>query len=132
MSSKLSRVNHGSSGTPTPWCSQGFALQNRNTGKNMLQKFVSAILPQTRYNSPQSSSNCPSLSLSLSYSLWLISSGLVLTRVCLFFIQGHNIVQMQVYEEEYELKQMKDMAAARKRWDALVFIIILKYQFCFY
>ena len=31
---------------------------------------------------------------------------------------------MQAYEEEYELKQMKDMAAARKRWEALVFYII--------
>lgn len=31
---------------------------------------------------------------------------------------------MQVVEEEYELKQMKDMAAARKRWDAMVFIRI--------
>lgn len=27
---------------------------------------------------------------------------------------------MQVVEEEYELKQMKDMAAARKRWDAMI------------
>lgn len=27
---------------------------------------------------------------------------------------------MQAIEEEYELKQMKDMAAARKRWEALV------------
>lgn len=43
---------------------------------------------------------------------------------CLFFIQRHGIVRMQAYEEEYELKQMKDMAAARKRWEALVFNII--------
>ncbi|KAI3454389.1 hypothetical protein Pfo_011052 [Paulownia fortunei] len=28
--------------------------------------------------------------------------------------------RMQVVEEEYEVKQMKDMAAARKRWEALV------------
>lgn len=27
---------------------------------------------------------------------------------------------MQVVEEEYEVKQMRDMAAARKRWEALV------------
>ncbi|RVW20437.1 Rhodanese-like domain-containing protein 11, chloroplastic [Vitis vinifera] len=32
----------------------------------------------------------------------------------------HGIVRMQAYEEEYELKQMKDMAAARKRWEALI------------
>ncbi|XP_073139670.1 rhodanese-like domain-containing protein 11, chloroplastic [Henckelia pumila] len=29
-------------------------------------------------------------------------------------------IRMQVVEEEYEVKQMKDMAAARKRWEALV------------
>ncbi|GMP33915.1 hypothetical protein CsSME_00007021 [Camellia sinensis var. sinensis] len=29
-------------------------------------------------------------------------------------------VRMQAVEEDYELKQMKDMAAARKRWEALV------------
>lgn len=28
---------------------------------------------------------------------------------------------MQVVEEEYEVKLAKDMAAARKRWDAMVF-----------
>lgn len=32
---------------------------------------------------------------------------------------------MQAVEEEYELKQMKDMAAARKRWDALVHFLFL-------
>lgn len=34
---------------------------------------------------------------------------------------------MQVVEEEYELRQMKDMAAARKRWEALVYKIISIY-----
>ncbi|KAI7979955.1 hypothetical protein LOK49_Contig215G00008 [Camellia lanceoleosa] len=29
-------------------------------------------------------------------------------------------IRMQAVEEDYELKQMKDMAAARKRWEALV------------
>lgn len=28
-------------------------------------------------------------------------------------------------EEEYEVKQMRDMAAARKRWEALVIFIFL-------
>jgi hypothetical protein len=28
---------------------------------------------------------------------------------------------MQADGEDYELKQMRDMAAARKRWEALVF-----------
>ncbi|KAL0318604.1 UNVERIFIED_CONTAM: Rhodanese-like domain-containing protein 11, chloroplastic [Sesamum angustifolium] len=31
-----------------------------------------------------------------------------------------SATRMQVVEEEYEVKQMKDMAAARKRWEALV------------
>ncbi|TMX03186.1 hypothetical protein EJD97_017821 [Solanum chilense] len=31
-----------------------------------------------------------------------------------------NNIRMQAVEEEYELKQMKDMAAAKKRWDALI------------
>ncbi|WMV58755.1 hypothetical protein MTR67_052140 [Solanum verrucosum] len=30
-----------------------------------------------------------------------------------------NNIRMQAVQEEYELKQMKDMAAAKKRWDAL-------------
>ncbi|KAH9624598.1 hypothetical protein KSS87_010301 [Heliosperma pusillum] len=34
--------------------------------------------------------------------------------------QNWRVVRMQVVGEEYELKQMKDMAAARKRWEALV------------
>ncbi|CAA0818085.1 Rhodanese-like domain-containing protein 11-chloroplastic [Striga hermonthica] len=32
----------------------------------------------------------------------------------------HNCTIMQVAEEEFEVKQMRDMAAARKRWEALV------------
>ncbi|KAL3352259.1 hypothetical protein AABB24_020354 [Solanum stoloniferum] len=31
-----------------------------------------------------------------------------------------NNIRMQAVQEEYELKQMKDMAAAKKRWDALI------------
>lgn len=31
-----------------------------------------------------------------------------------------RVPRMQLVEEEYELRQMKDMAAARKRWEALV------------
>lgn len=34
--------------------------------------------------------------------------------------------RMQVVEEEYEVKQMKDMAAARKRWEALVIFFLQK------
>ena len=36
------------------------------------------------------------------------------------FTQIWKVPRMQVVEEEYELRQMKDMAAARKRWEALV------------
>ncbi|CAI9112806.1 OLC1v1013298C1 [Oldenlandia corymbosa var. corymbosa] len=31
-----------------------------------------------------------------------------------------SAIRMQVVEEEYEVKQAKDMAAARKRWDAMI------------
>ncbi|CAK9143942.1 unnamed protein product [Ilex paraguariensis] len=31
-----------------------------------------------------------------------------------------SVVKMQAVDEDYELKQMKDMAAARKRWETLV------------
>ncbi|XP_010695998.1 rhodanese-like domain-containing protein 11, chloroplastic isoform X2 [Beta vulgaris subsp. vulgaris] len=33
-----------------------------------------------------------------------------------------KVPRMQVVEEEYELRQMKDMAAARKRWEALAWV----------
>lgn len=39
-------------------------------------------------------------------------------------VQYRNDIRMQAVQEEYELKQMKDMAAAKKRWDALVFFSI--------
>ncbi|XP_057787112.1 rhodanese-like domain-containing protein 11, chloroplastic [Salvia miltiorrhiza] len=35
-------------------------------------------------------------------------------------IRSNGVTRMQVVEEEFEVKQMKDMAAARKRWEALV------------
>lgn len=35
-------------------------------------------------------------------------------------IRHNGVTRMQVVEEEYEVKQMRDMAAARKRWEALV------------
>ncbi|PSR96732.1 Rhodanese-like domain-containing protein, partial [Actinidia chinensis var. chinensis] len=34
--------------------------------------------------------------------------------------KGLNSIRMQAVDEDFELKQMKDMAAARKRWEALV------------
>lgn len=36
------------------------------------------------------------------------------------FFQRFNVVKMQSDSEDYELKQMRDMAAAKKRWDSLV------------
>lgn len=42
---------------------------------------------------------------------------------------------MQAVDEEFEVKQAKDMAAARKRWEALVFfiyfIILNFFIFCY-
>ncbi|XP_022843609.1 rhodanese-like domain-containing protein 11, chloroplastic isoform X3 [Olea europaea var. sylvestris] len=35
-------------------------------------------------------------------------------------VQCRSDIRMQAVKEEYELKQMKDMTAARKRWEALV------------
>lgn len=31
---------------------------------------------------------------------------------------------MQAGERDFELKQMRDMAAAKKRWNALVYLVI--------
>lgn len=39
----------------------------------------------------------------------------------MFLLQRLSIVRIRAADEDYELKQMKDMAAARKRWEALVF-----------
>ncbi|KAL0417253.1 UNVERIFIED_CONTAM: Rhodanese-like domain-containing protein 11, chloroplastic [Sesamum latifolium] len=48
----------------------------------------------------------------------------IATAPSFFTLKFHNNcrsgIRMQVVEEEYEVKQMKDMAAARKRWEALV------------
>ncbi|KAG9131860.1 hypothetical protein Leryth_026655 [Lithospermum erythrorhizon] len=34
---------------------------------------------------------------------------------------GRFCIRAEAVEEEYEIKQVKDMAAARKRWDSMVF-----------
>jgi len=36
-------------------------------------------------------------------------------------LQRKSLVRVQAENEDYELKQVRDMAAARKRWEALVF-----------
>ncbi|GAB4860597.1 Rhodanese-like domain-containing protein 11, chloroplastic [Ancistrocladus abbreviatus] len=36
--------------------------------------------------------------------------------------QNWRVTRMQVVEEDYELRQMKDMAAARKRWETLAWV----------
>lgn len=38
----------------------------------------------------------------------------------ILLIQQWRTIRMQADDEDYELKQMKDMTAARKRWEALV------------
>lgn len=45
-----------------------------------------------------------------------------------WFEQKRSVVRMAADTDDYDLKQMKDMAAARKRWDALV--IIHKHNWC--
>ncbi|MCE3049417.1 hypothetical protein HAX54_044794 [Datura stramonium] len=35
-------------------------------------------------------------------------------------LKYRNDIRMQAVQEEYELKQMKDMAAAKRRWDAMI------------
>lgn len=37
-----------------------------------------------------------------------------------FFLQRKSVVRVQAESVDFELKQMRDMAAARKRWEALV------------
>lgn len=39
---------------------------------------------------------------------------------------------MQAVDEEFEVKQAKDMAAAKKRWEALVLFLILLRSYYFY
>lgn len=38
-----------------------------------------------------------------------------------FPLQKSVAVRVQAESEDYELKQMRDMAAARKRWESLVY-----------
>lgn len=42
----------------------------------------------------------------------------------MFLKQRLGLIRMGTEGEDFELKQMKDMAAARKRWEALVWSII--------
>lgn len=49
-----------------------------------------------------------------------------------FLIQRRSATRMQADNEDYELKQMRDMAAAKKRWDALVWNWETKRQNCFF
>ena len=39
------------------------------------------------------------------------------------FISQKSVIRAEADNEDYELQQMRDMAAARKRWEALVFHI---------
>ena len=49
---------------------------------------------------------------------------------CLFpVIQRRNVIRMQSDNEDSELKQVRDMAAARKRWEALVIRFVLSFTF---
>lgn len=46
-----------------------------------------------------------------------------------FFLQRKSAVRVQAENEDFELKQMRDMAAARKRWEALVYF---QFHFIFF
>ncbi|CAJ1974988.1 unnamed protein product [Sphenostylis stenocarpa] len=74
-----------------------------------------SLLPiNTLTNNPISlsaSSNYASLSSSLQPNTFSTTRTLALRK---------SVVRVQVESEDYELKQMRDMAAARKRWEALI------------
>jgi hypothetical protein len=44
-------------------------------------------------------------------------------------LQKKTVVRVQAESEDFELKQVRDMAAAKKRWEALVFYIINSISF---
>ncbi|XP_074294673.1 rhodanese-like domain-containing protein 11, chloroplastic [Silene latifolia] len=69
--------------------------------------------------SPSNYSKCISLNSPIAYTFKLPDSFNTQFNP-LRKTQNWRVVRMQVVGEEYELKQMKDMAAARKRWEALV------------
>ncbi|KAJ0603710.1 putative Rhodanese-like domain-containing protein [Helianthus annuus] len=50
----------------------------------------------------------------------LFNSSLITHKPLQFQSTLKWVVKAQAADEDYELKQVKDMAAARKRWDALV------------
>ncbi|KAK7834045.1 rhodanese-like domain-containing protein 11 [Quercus suber] len=54
------------------------------------------------------------------YCTSLELSALKLSPSCTTHLLHRSTIRMQADGEDYELKQMKDMAAARKRWEALV------------
>lgn len=49
--------------------------------------------------------------------------------VIAFVLQRKSVVRVQAENEDYELKQMRDMAAARKRWEALVYFNFNQFVF---
>ncbi|XP_055802039.1 rhodanese-like domain-containing protein 11, chloroplastic [Solanum dulcamara] len=53
-------------------------------------------------------------------SIHFLSSPVPSTLKSCASFKYRNDIRMQAVQEEYELKQMKDMAAAKKRWDALI------------
>lgn len=41
-----------------------------------------------------------------------------------FILQKKSVVRVRAENEDFELKQVRDMAAAKKRWEALVLFYI--------
>lgn len=56
------------------------------------------------------------------FSMNIILNSCLLCWVVLCCIQRGVSIRMQADGEDYELKQTKDLAAAKKRWEALVFL----------
>ncbi|XP_065617488.1 rhodanese-like domain-containing protein 11, chloroplastic isoform X2 [Quercus suber] len=56
------------------------------------------------------------------YCTSLELSALKLSPSCTTHLLHRSTIRMQADGEDYELKQMKDMAAARKRWEALAWV----------
>jgi hypothetical protein len=54
---------------------------------------------------------------------------LIFVAFLLCTLQKKTVVRVQAESEDFELKQVRDMAAAKKRWEALVFYILNSFSF---
>jgi hypothetical protein len=54
---------------------------------------------------------------------------LIFVAFLLCTLQKKTVVRVQAESEDFELKQVRDMAAAKKRWETLVFFILNSISF---